>query len=69
MITIYFGFNAIIDLEIIRHLPPAGCNGICLMEYGICKTNLKYLDTKNNPPMEDKWQYYIMLAISNILLK
>ncbi|MHB8337489.1 MAG: hypothetical protein ACYDEE_08725 [Ignavibacteriaceae bacterium] len=20
------------------------------MEYGICKTNLKYLDTKNNPP-------------------
>ncbi|MHB8337707.1 MAG: hypothetical protein ACYDEE_09840 [Ignavibacteriaceae bacterium] len=44
-------------------------NGICLMEYGICKTNLKYLDTKNNPPMEDKWQYYIMLAISNILLK
>jgi hypothetical protein len=36
---------------------------------GICKTNLKYLDTKNNPPMEDKWQYYIMPAISNILLK
>ena len=23
MITIYFGFNAIIDLEILRHLPPA----------------------------------------------
>ncbi len=25
----------------------AGRNVLCLMEYGICKTNLKYLDTKN----------------------